>query len=102
MTADDKIALIFNALAHPRRARIFRLLVDDSRNGQTYATLRAATGLSNAALIHHVRVMEASGLIRRKRRGAEVSYLLDSAEFCRTIALAHTMAVDARLHPKAA
>ena len=102
MTADERLASIFTALSHPRRAKIFRLLSDDPMTGRTFGTLRSVTGLSTAVLIHHVRVMEASGLIRRKRRGAEVSYLLETTDFCRTVALAHTMAVEARMKPMAA
>ncbi|MBV7408065.1 helix-turn-helix transcriptional regulator [Maritimibacter sp. DP1N21-5] len=97
MTIDERIAMNFRALAHPRRAAIFRLLTEDPEVGATYRSLQMASGLCDASLIHHLRDMERCGLIRRHRRGAEVAYRLESATFCRTVALAHSMATDARL-----
>lgn len=101
-TIDEKFALTFRALAHPRRAAIFRLLADDPTVGATYRSLQRASGICDASLIHHLRDMERSGLIRRRRKGAEVTYLLETAVFCRTISLVHAIATEARLKPSAA
>lgn len=97
MSIDDRLAANFRALSHPRRSRIFRLLAEDPDNGATYRTLQTASGLCDASLIHHVRDMELSGLIRRKRKGSEVAYVLETKEFCRAITLAHAMATEAGL-----
>ena len=99
MTIDERIALNFRALSHPRRAAIFRLLTEDPEVGTTYRSLQIASGICDASLIHHLRDMERCGLIRRQRRGAEVAYRIDSSTFCRTLSLAHSMATEARLDP---
>lgn len=96
MTFDESLATHFRAVSHPRRAAIYRLLTEDPDIGRTYRSLQIASGLCDASLIHHLREMERCGLIRRKRRGAEVTYLLDTADFCRALGLAHSMAMEAR------
>ncbi len=73
---DTKIASSFNALAHPRRARIFRLLTEDPASGQSFETLVNKTGYAPSALTHHLREMERCELIRRKRKGPFVAYFL--------------------------
>ncbi len=82
---DVKIARRFNALSHPRRARIFRLLSEYPAAGQSFGRLVQETGFAASALIHHLREMERCGLIRRKRKGVEVSYFLTTAPLAQTI-----------------
>lgn len=73
---DTEIALQFKALAHPRRALIFRLMSEHPKTGQSYSHLQAATRLCPSSLVHHLREMERCGLIRRRRKGVYVSYFL--------------------------
>ena len=76
MTADETIALAYNALAHPRRARLFRLLSIEPEAGRSFGSLLLATGFAKAALKHHIDVMEKGGLIRRRRHGNFVAFVL--------------------------
>jgi len=76
MTQDDHIATAFNALAHPRRVRLFRLLCERPEAGRSLLTLQHATGYKDAPLRHHLSVMERAGLIRRRRTGTTVLHML--------------------------
>ena len=75
-TIDEKRSLHYKALAHPRRARIFRLLFENSHTGFSFLTLQAATRLRPSSLAHHIREMERCGLVRRQRKGNRVSVSL--------------------------
>jgi ArsR family transcriptional regulator len=81
MLADAALALSLRALAHPRRVRLFRLLVQSPRTGQTFSQLQAITRISDGPLVHHLREMERAGLLRRRRRGQEVAYMVTPAAF---------------------
>ncbi|MCB1356110.1 MAG: winged helix-turn-helix transcriptional regulator [Maritimibacter sp.] len=73
MSTDQTIARSFNALAHPRRVRLFRLLIETPERGTSVTALQIATGFEKAALLHHLTVMERAGLITRRRRGSSVA-----------------------------
>ncbi len=72
MSTDQSIARSFNALAHPRRVRLFRLLVEALECGNSVTELQNATGYEKAALLHHLLVMERAGLVSRRRKGSRV------------------------------
>ena len=76
MNRDEKLATAFNAISHPRRVRIFRLLAETPEAGRTFAGIQLATGYNEAPLLHHLQVMESAGLIRRQRVGATVARVL--------------------------
>lgn len=76
MTTDDPFALAFNTLAHPRRMRLFRLLVDQPEAGRSFSTLAAVSGYRKTALAHHLEVMERGGLLRRRQIGNAMTFQL--------------------------
>jgi DNA-binding transcriptional ArsR family regulator len=71
--ADDKISLVFGALADPtRRAILSRLTEGDA----TVAELAAPFNVSQPAISRHLKVLENAGLISRTRRAtARLSHL---------------------------
>ncbi len=95
MPSDRTIAAAFNALAHPRRVHLFRLLVDQPEIGQSVNQLEAATGFSRAVLLHHLRILEAAGVVARQRKGSSVSQILRPSPL-----LAAMREVDRQLTPK--
>ena len=76
MIDDAAIAKAFKSLAHPRRARIFRLLATSPEVGHSLARLQAVMKIGETPLVHHLREMERGGLLTRQRRGAHVAHLL--------------------------
>jgi DNA-binding transcriptional ArsR family regulator len=77
---DAFVARCFRALSHPRRARIFRILIENPRNGDSYSTLQNAAKMPSTSLVHHLREMERCGVVRRARKGSVVQYILTPAE----------------------
>ncbi|MCP5038649.1 MAG: winged helix-turn-helix transcriptional regulator [Rhodobacteraceae bacterium] len=82
---DAALSRHFNALSHPRRARIFRMLIERPGAGKSFDHFRAETGYAASSLIHHLREMERCGLIRRKRKGQVVAYFLTPIPLVETI-----------------
>jgi DNA-binding transcriptional ArsR family regulator len=97
MSHDERMAVCFRALSHPTRARLFRMLATDPDIGRTYRTLQHASGLTDATLVHHLREMERGHLLARRRKGAEVSYIISAELFTRAIGRAHGMVTARRL-----
>ena len=85
MSSDQTIATAFNALAHPRRVFLFRLLVEHPELGRSVTELQRATGFKDAPLLHHLRVLERAGLIRRRRTGSTVTHALKPATLAAAI-----------------
>lgn len=96
MRIDHEIANAFKALAHPRRARLFRLLAECPESGRSFSALQAATGLSPTSLVHHLREMERGGLIRRVRKGNEVAHLLTTGRVTKAASEVARLSVVAR------
>jgi len=76
MSADATLALAFNTLAHPRRAHLFRLLVESPEAGRSFTAMMSASGYRKTPLAHHLEIMERGGLIRRSRKGNAMTYML--------------------------
>lgn len=91
MIPDEAFALPFKALAHPRRAMIFRHLSDAPGRASSFASLQTLTGLSDTTLVHHLREMERCGLVVRKRAGVTAVYRLTPGAFLRVTRLAGQM-----------
>lgn len=70
-----RVALAMKALAHPRRMVLFDTLTA-APDGLRYSDLLDRTGLSDAALSHHLRPMRAARLISARRKGNAVIYRL--------------------------
>jgi DNA-binding transcriptional ArsR family regulator len=96
MTHEEKLALAFNALAHPRRVRIFRLLAENPETGRTFAGLQETTGYKEASLLHHLQVMENAGLIRKQRTGATVNRVVTPGPLAAALSETSRLAASAR------
>jgi DNA-binding transcriptional ArsR family regulator len=73
MPTADPLSSVFGALADPTRRAILASLAG---GGRTVAELGAPFAISQPAISKHLRVLEASGLIVRSRRGtARLSHL---------------------------
>ena len=102
MMSNETLARNFKALAHPRRAMIFRLLAKHPETGDSLDRLERATRLQYSSLVHHLREMERCGLMRRHRRGSEVAYRLVPGEFATALGVAADMSQIARHRPRKA
>ena len=72
MMSDD-LSTVFGALADPTRRAILAQLMDGDR---TVAELNAPFAVSQPAISRHLKVLEAAGLISRRRRAtARLSHL---------------------------
>lgn len=100
MMANDTLARNFKALAHPRRAMLFRLLTENPASGDSLSRLQKTTRLSMTSLVHHLREMERCGMIQRHRHGAEVAYRLTCAEL--SLALGEATAITRKTHKASA
>ncbi|MGH1367524.1 MAG: ArsR/SmtB family transcription factor [Maritimibacter sp.] len=76
MIDDETISRQFRALAHPCRARVFRMLLDAPELGESAQTLGAAVKMPASTLARHLREMEAAGVVHRRRNGARVAIYL--------------------------
>jgi DNA-binding transcriptional ArsR family regulator len=76
LAADDRLSVIFGALADPtRRAILARLAIGD----QTVSELTAPFAISMPAISRHLKVLQRAGLISRTRSGQHVSAVLRAA-----------------------
>ncbi|MZR14618.1 helix-turn-helix domain-containing protein [Maritimibacter sp. DP07] len=96
MTDNDRIARSFKALAHPRRAAIFQLLATHPRHAADYQFIEMQTGLRPSSLVHHLREMERCGLLRRRRTGPTMTYMLTPGDMLRCTNTARALATQGR------
>jgi len=75
-SSDLYLAQILNTLSHKRRVKIFRILFENAGTGTQFATLEARARIPHSSLIHHLRVMQAGGLLTRHSVGARTIYRL--------------------------
>jgi DNA-binding transcriptional ArsR family regulator len=68
MTHDDAAACL-EALGHPLRLTIWRLLVRAGPAGLPAGEVQARTGLAASTLSHHLKVLARVGLVGRRRAG---------------------------------
>jgi len=72
-TGPDQLSAVFSALGDPTRRAILLRLVEGDR---TVAELHAPFAMSQPAISRHLKVLEAAGLISRRRRAtARLSHL---------------------------
>ena len=76
MQTETEIARAMTALSHPRRVRLFRILESAGKEGMGFEGLRRSAKLNDTTLRHHLRPMQAAGLVVRRRIGATVSFRL--------------------------
>jgi DNA-binding transcriptional ArsR family regulator len=68
----------YRAIADPHRRQVLRLLRKGERTAGELAT---ATGLTPAALAHHLRALKMADLVRVERRGQFQVYSLNTTVF---------------------
>jgi DNA-binding transcriptional ArsR family regulator len=74
--ADDRLSVIFGALADPNRRAILARLADGEA---TVTELTAPFPISMPAISRHLKVLERAGLISRSRSGQHLSSTLRPA-----------------------
>ncbi|HKG92305.1 MAG TPA: metalloregulator ArsR/SmtB family transcription factor [Gemmatimonadaceae bacterium] len=73
-TAPGPADEVFAALADPTRWRLLTLLA--ARGDGTATTLAAQLPVSRPAVVKHLTVLDRAGLVRGRRRGREVRYVV--------------------------
>jgi len=76
MTAEDRLSVIFGALADPTRRAILGRLADGEA---TVTELAEPFSISLPAISRHLKVLERAGLISRSRYGQWLSSTLEAA-----------------------
>jgi DNA-binding transcriptional ArsR family regulator len=76
--ADDRLSVIFGALADPTRRAILARLADGEA---TVTELAAPFPISMPAVSRHLKVLQRAGLISRSRAGQHLSSTLRPAPF---------------------
>lgn len=71
-TESGPLDSLFGALADPTRRQLVERLLTDGP--QTATVLAAATPLTRQAVLKHLQVLEAAGLLSHERSGREVRY----------------------------
>ena len=73
---EHAIARAMTALSHPRRVRLFAILETIGPEGAGFEALRRLSGLTATSLRHHLRPMQAAGLVVRRRNGPNIAFRL--------------------------
>ena len=68
------LALRLKALADPVRLRLVALLLDQPSAEACTCDLAPAVGLSDPTVSHHLKRLEAAGIVAKERRGMNVFY----------------------------
>ena len=76
MKESHSIARAVTALSHPRRVTLFGALEDAGPKGLGFEELLSTTGFGVTTLRHHLRPMQAAGLVVRHRKGVKVNFRL--------------------------
>ena len=77
----ETLALLFSALAHPRRQMLFQILRDAGREGMAFHHLMKRTGLTPTTLAFHLGKMQDGRIVSRKIKGVETWLSLNLAPF---------------------
>lgn len=83
--ADDDLARLAWAVAHPARVRLLRLLTD--RKACVCGELVEAMPLAQSTVSQHLKVMKEAGLVQGEVDGPKVCYCVDPAGLARLKAL---------------
>lgn len=72
----NRLSEVFKALSDPNRLRIISLLLD---NEVCVHTLEAMLGMSQSAISHQLRHLRQLNLVRFRKEGRHVYYMLDDS-----------------------
>jgi DNA-binding transcriptional ArsR family regulator len=72
---DERVDLVFGALADPTRRHLMELLAAEP--GATATALAATMPISRQAVAKHLKLLHEAGLVSSRRRGREALFELD-------------------------
>jgi len=75
----DLLARLCSALANERRVLVFQHLLASPGVARTFGDIAEQTGIPPSSLTHHLKEMEAGGLLVRRAEGARTIFTLDLA-----------------------
>jgi len=73
--ADDELALVAKAVAHPARVRILRLL--SRKEARVCSQIVDELPLAQSTVSEHLRILKEAGLIRSRGEGPRVGYCIN-------------------------
>ncbi len=85
-----RAAQIFKALAEPARVRLLSRIAVGGPEGVCVCELVEPLGLSQPTVSHHLKVLNAAGLLGRERRGTWIFYNLRSEAMAIVARALHT------------
>lgn len=68
----DQAAACMEAMGHPKRLAIYRLLVKAGPDGLTMGSIQEICGIPASTLNHHVSALVRAGLVDQERQGREI------------------------------
>jgi len=73
------LARLCGALSNERRVEIFHHLLATPGTGRTFGDIATKTGIPPSSLTHHLKEMQAGGLLLRRADGVRTIFTLDLA-----------------------
>jgi ArsR family transcriptional regulator, arsenate/arsenite/antimonite-responsive transcriptional repressor len=83
--ADEQLAALAKALAHPVRVRILRMLA--KRDARMCADIVDELPLAQSTVSEHLRILRAAGLVAAREDGVRTGYCIDPVALVRLKAL---------------
>jgi len=83
--ADEQLAALAKALAHPVRVRILRMLA--KRDARMCADIVDELPLAQSTVSEHLRILRSAGLVAAREDGVRTGYCIDSVALRRLKAL---------------
>lgn len=74
----QQVAQIFSSLAHAKRVDILEKMLRRSPAGMAFGEIVSATRVPASTLSHHLREMEAGGIISRQAKGRSTMFFLNA------------------------
>jgi len=71
---NDRLAIVFDALADPNRCKMFRVFVGKKKEGLHVSDVARLLGISPSAASQHLKILVVTGLLHREREGQRVRY----------------------------
>ena len=75
MSLDPKLAPLCKALAHPRRIKLYNILLT-AKSPPNLSQLQTLSKLNNNALAHHIRLMMRADLVAKRRTTHDTKIIL--------------------------
>lgn len=83
--ADEELAQLTKAIAHPARVRILRML--SRKEARVCSQIVGELPLAQSTVSEHLRILKESGLIRSREEGSRVGYCINPPALRRLKAL---------------